>query len=331
MEVRIGERGPQIELEEGKINSEYFNKAPRKGNSDKPGKKPLHVESLADCIRSKYEEKDQVVEEEEADKATRVATENKERGIVAKEKTSSSLVLFLSLSPSPESRAGLLPSIITLNDFGISKLGPMAGLQVSHIRELDLTGNSISSWDDVLAILNAFPSLKFLNLAYNRLQGNTAKGSKAANFPLTRLVLNGNNVSWSSMASLLPHLPNLSELRASNCNLTNPVVDEAKLVHANLTHLYLSRNPLSCFSSLVRQVLTHLPALVCLSVAECPLISRLPDPDTITMLPPTLHTLNISATGIATLEELERVVEVRRLPFHKEICCEEHLNWSLMK
>ena len=135
------------------------------------------------------------------------------------------------------------------------------------------------------------------------------KGCKS--FPLTRLVLNGNNVSWASMASLLPHLPNLSELRASNCNLSNPGEGDARLSHANLTHLYLSRNLLSCLSSLARQVLVHLPALACLSVADCPLITRLPDSDAIKRLPFNFHTLNISSTGIATLEELERVVEVR--------------------
>ena len=316
MEVRIGPESPRIELENGKLPSQSFSNSKvmsRRMNSGKDGKKPEKVESLADCIRAKYEEKNQVGEEEQADKATMRVGE-KEGGKmsgVGRKKTRNSLVLFLSLSPSPEARAGLLPSIITLNDFGISKLGPMAGLQVSHIKEVDLTGNLISDWQEVFAILNAFPSLTFLNLAYNRLADDMemVKGSKS--FALTRLVLNGNKVSWSSMASLLPHLPNLNELRASNCNLSNPVDGEARLVHSNLTHLYLSRNLLSSFSSLAKQVLAHLPSLACLSVADCPLITQLPDPDAIKMLPLNLHTLNISSTGIATLEELERVVEVR--------------------
>ena len=319
MEVRIGEgpESPQNELKTRELPTKNFShcRTLRGNNSDKSGKKPVQVESLADCIRAKYEEKNHV-EEEEAEEAAMIGKEKEEEKIsrVVKKKRSSSLVLFLSLSSSPEARAGLLPSIITLNDFAISKLGSMGGLQVSHIRELDLTGNLISSWQDVLAILNAFPSLTFLNLAYNQLAEEMEILKESKSFPLTRLVLNGNNVSWSSMASLLPHLPNLSELRASNCNLSNSVMGDARLVHANLTHLYLSRNLLSCFSSLARQVLAHLPALTCLSVADCPLITSLPDSDTIARLPFNLHTLNISSTGIATLEELERVVEVRCLP-----------------
>ena len=311
MEVRTGPESPQIELGKGKIPSENFSngKMSRRNHSDKNVK----IESLADCIRDKYEEKN--LEEEEA--AVLVNEENEEEGKISgggKKKTRSSLVLFLSLSPSPEVRAGLLPSIITLNDFGICKLGPMARLQVSHIGELDLTGNLISSWKEVLAILHAFPSLTFLNLAYNRLSEEMEMVKTSKGFPLTRLVLNGNQVSWASMASLLPHLPNLNELRASNCSLSNPVGGETtRLVHANLTHLYLSRNLLSSFSSLARQVLAYLPALTCLSVADCPLITCLPDPEAIKMLPLNLHTLNISSTGIATLEELERVTEVRCL------------------
>ena len=84
-----------------------------------------------------------------------------------------------------------------------------------------------------------------------------------------------------------------------------------KLVHTKLTHLYLSRNLLSSFSILARQVLAYLPALACLSVADCSLITCFPDPEAIKMLPLNLHTLNISSTGICTLEELERVTEVR--------------------
>ena len=229
-------------------------------------------------------------------------------------KSSSSLVLFLSLSPSPEARAGLLPSIITLNDYGIARLGSIANIHVGHIREVDLTGNLISSWQEVLAILKAFPSITFLNLAYNQLEAKMetpVQGStSAASYSLTRLVLNGNPVNWSSITCLLHLLPNLNELRASNCTLADPVLDKEKVEHANLTHLYLSRNRLSCFSTLASQVLARLPALTCLSVADCPQINKLPDPEAIKLVPGTLHTLNISSTGIDTLEELERVAEV---------------------
>ena len=286
------------------------------GIADKSIGKKTQLESIADCIRSKYEDINNGGDE--ADKvlaAGKTSKARKEEELVTKKekKSSSNLVLFLSLSPSPEARAGLLPSIITLNDYGITRLGSIADLHVGHIREVDLTGNLISSWQEVLAILKAFPSITFLNLAYNQLEARmeTPEGStSAASYSLTRLVLNGNPVNWSSITCLLHLLPNLNELRASNCNLADPVLDKEKVEHANLTHLYLSRNRLSCFSTLASQVLARLPALTCLSVADCPQINKLPDLEAIKLVPGTLHTLNISSTGIDTLEELERVAEV---------------------
>ena len=129
MEVRIeeGPASPRIELEKGKLPSKNFSNSrlPIRRNSEKSGKKPVQVESLADCIRAKYEEKNHTMKEEEEEEAAMIGKENEEEKIsgVVKKKRSSSLVLFLSLSASPEARAGLLPSIITLNDFAISKLG----------------------------------------------------------------------------------------------------------------------------------------------------------------------------------------------------------------
>ena len=69
MEVRIGEgpASPQIELEKGKLHSKNFSRVSIKRNLDKSGKKPVQVESLADCIRAKYEEKNHHEKEEHAE------------------------------------------------------------------------------------------------------------------------------------------------------------------------------------------------------------------------------------------------------------------------
>ena len=208
--------------------------------------------TLAHCVRTKY------VEEQE-------------------EQEQGGLVLFLHLSSSPEARAGLLPTIITLNDTQISRLGDLAGLQLSHVTELDLTGNSLSSWLEVLDILQAFPALTFLNLAHNQLSGEELVLEKTLTFPLTKLVLNCNPVSWRSVSLLLPLLPHLQELRLSSCSLPDPGPGD-QLGHAGLSHLYLSCNPLSSFSLLTTRLLAHLPSLSSLSLAECPNISLLPDP-----------------------------------------------------
>ena len=92
MEVKIGPESPQIELENGKLPSESLSNSKgilRRKNSDKSGKKPVKVESLADCIRAKYEEKKQVGEEEQGDEAATLVKEKEEGKIsgVGKKKT----------------------------------------------------------------------------------------------------------------------------------------------------------------------------------------------------------------------------------------------------
>ena len=83
MEVRIGEgpESPQIELEKGKSPAKNFGncRVSKRRNSDKSGKKPVLVGSLADCIRAKYEEKNHVEEEDEEEQAEEAAMMGKEK------------------------------------------------------------------------------------------------------------------------------------------------------------------------------------------------------------------------------------------------------------
>ena len=78
-------------------------------------------------------------------------------------------IVFVSCSP--EAKRGMLPPLMTLNDYNIECFGDFYDLsnRVRHIRELDLTDNLLSDWTEVVNILTAFKSLKFLNLSNNLL------------------------------------------------------------------------------------------------------------------------------------------------------------------
>ena len=92
---------------------------------------------------------------------------------------SQGLVFIVSVSPSPQARAGKLPPLLTLTDYNIETMGEMETETsgTGHIREMDLSDNLIMDWSTVNNILTTFPSLRFLNLARNLLSdplpGNT--------------------------------------------------------------------------------------------------------------------------------------------------------------
>ena len=100
--------------------------------------------SLKECIDDKYGEKE---------------TESDDCGYI----------VFMSCSP--EAKRGLLPPLMTLNDYNIECFGDFSDLssKIRHIRELDLTDNLLSDWSEVMDILTSFKSLTFLNLSNNLL------------------------------------------------------------------------------------------------------------------------------------------------------------------
>ena len=82
---------------------------------------------------------------------------------------SQGLVFIVSVSPSPQARAGKLPPLLTLTDYNIETLGDMETSGTGHIREMDLSDNLIMDWSTVNNILTTFSNLRFLNLARNLL------------------------------------------------------------------------------------------------------------------------------------------------------------------
>lgn len=218
------------------------------------------------------------------------------------------------VSCSPEQKCGMLPHIITLNNYNIEKFGEFNDLsnRIKHISELDLTDNLLSDWGDVAEILACFKNLVFLNLSNNLLNqplddNNNQVKEKLDNnpLPLKKLVLNGNNVDWSAVLALVGRMPSLEEVHLSANNLSDPS-ETSSLQHNNLRQIYLSCNPIQDFSSVSLHLVANCSRLELLSLAECP-VAELPDAAVLPRLPPGLHSLNISTTKIANWTEVDKL------------------------
>jgi hypothetical protein len=220
------------------------------------------------------------------------------------------------VSSSPERRKGMLPPILTLNDYNIENVGEGYNFcsRCSHIAELDLTDNLLSDWDEIANILKSFTNLKSLNLSNNLLNetddnidNRIVDKLDNVKTPMTQLVLNGNNVSWPTIVYLVDKMPKLEELHLSTNNLQNPT--DNLLKHGNLAQLYLSCNPISDFSTVTQNLINSCPRLVLLSLAECP-VGTLPDVNDNTETINTvnsLKSLNMSTTAISNWNEVDKL------------------------
>lgn len=226
-----------------------------------------------------------------------------------------SFIVFV--SSSPEAKAGMFPPLMTLNDYNIESVGSFGELanKIRHVRELDLTDNLLSDWSEIVNILSAFNSLTFLNLSNNLLSAaldennnNLSEKLDQAVLPMRKLVLNGNNVAWSTVLFLVKKLTNLDELHLSANNLENP--GDSVLENKNLKQLFLSCNPISDFSSVSLTLLSQCPGIQFLSLAECP-IADLTSLEQLDNIPSGLTSLNVSTTKINCWQEVEKL---RRFP-----------------
>lgn len=260
-------------------------------------------------------------------------------------------IVFVSCSP--EAKRGLLPHVITLNDFNIERLGNHLNLRLNHIGELDLTDNLLSDWAEVVNILTAFPHLYFLNLSNNLLNqpidenSNTVQGLNNANLNMRKLVLNGNNVSWPTIVFLCGKMARLEELHLSANNLQD--LFDNVFQHERLRFLYLSCNYITDFNSLSKNLVAHCPRLILLSLAECP-IESVPEPEESNSsstscenscnssscssscgLPTWLQSLNVSTTRLNSWEEVDKFsrypglsdLRIQGCPFLDELTAHE--------
>lgn len=100
----------------------------------------------------------------------------------------------------------------SLSYLGVSSSGDP--IQISktlpNLKELDLTGNLLSKWQDVDAICSGLPALTALNLTNNRMSNSVVGISHLINLRL--LVLNNVAINWSQVEVLKDSLQAIEEL-----------------------------------------------------------------------------------------------------------------------
>lgn len=114
---------------------------------------------------------------------------------------------------------------ISLRMLGISKLcneekrGEM--VEFTHLKGIDLAGNLLSSWQDVLDILRQFPNLQNVSLASNRI--NDLVSIDVGQFAnVTALNLNNCNIgSFKTIQLIGQAMPQLEDLCLAHANLSD--------------------------------------------------------------------------------------------------------------
>ncbi|WOH00524.1 hypothetical protein DCAR_0519889 [Daucus carota subsp. sativus] len=143
---------------------------------------------------------------------------------------------------------------------GVSSCGPPSqlGVSVPNLKELDLTGNLLSEWEDVGTICNALPALVALNLSYNRMSHHVV-GLQLKNIKI--LVLNNTGLNWTQVELLKDSLPVIEELHLMGNKVKNIQPTSSTTVQGfiHLRLLNLEDNCLADWNEILK--LSHLQRL----------------------------------------------------------------------
>jgi Leucine-rich repeat (LRR) protein len=94
----------------------------------------------------------------------------------------------------------------------VSSTGSPEELQglVPNLKQLDLTGNLFSQWQDIFSLCQALPSLEVLDLTNNIMENDTVESSLLKNIRV--LVLNNCGVTWELVEKIKVPFSCLKEL-----------------------------------------------------------------------------------------------------------------------
>uniref|UniRef100_A0A9J2PX84 Tubulin-specific chaperone E n=2 Tax=Ascaris TaxID=6251 RepID=A0A9J2PX84_ASCLU len=172
--------------------------------------------------------------------------------------------------------------------------------------ELNLYNNLIAKWSDLLAILDFFPSLRYLNVRRNVMEPrmeSVPDGNRTIKSPIFHVVLSECRIDRETAARVMKVFPHVEELYMARNGLE---CFDPGAHGSNLTLLDLEGNPVNDFSNLHN--LSALPKLASLNLTECGLINiRLPDPVGF----PALELLNIRYNEV---HDWDSVSELAKLP-----------------
>jgi len=182
----------------------------------------------------------------------------------------SEIVMFVHVPKT--SRRKRLPSILVLDHCGIDSVGDEESLRSTclDVRELDLSNNQISGWDEVSKVINCLPKLSFLNLSNNLLGGTPVNlPSFTSSFPsLTTLILNRVGLEWDNLVPYLGVIPNLEELHLSFNQMITP--SDKKITFPKVATLHYAGNQVEHRDHL-SWISQNFPLLRSLVLCDCPL------------------------------------------------------------
>ncbi|XP_029965260.1 tubulin folding cofactor E-like a [Salarias fasciatus] len=200
-----------------------------------------------------------------------------------------------------------LPSVLVLNNCGISRAGDQAEIAAfcSHVMELDLSHNKLQDWREISKIVANIPNLDFLNLSSNPLAGGTLEPRFAEAFSrVRRLVLNNTQVSWASVLLLAQGIPELEELFL--CLNEYSSVSASSVACPTLRLLHITDNSLQHWAE-VRKFGSLFPSLDTLVMANNNLASIQDNKDILQRLFPNLRSINLNNSGLNRWEDIEKL------------------------
>ncbi|XP_072303056.1 tubulin-specific chaperone cofactor E-like protein [Eucyclogobius newberryi] len=230
-----------------------------------------------------------------------------------------------------------LPSVLVLNDCGITKAGESSDIATfcAHVVELDLSYNQLSDWGEISTVVSNIPNLDFLNLSMNPLCGAQLEPSLAQSFcRVRRLVLINTRISWSTVHTLTRHTPELEELFL--CLNDFSTVEHSGSPCPSVRLLQITDNQLQLWAQ-VRKFGLMYPCLSTLVLANNCLLSVDDQKEALQRLFPNLRSINLNNSGLSKWEDIERLnffpnlveVKAKGIPLLQHYSTEERRNLLL--
>lgn len=202
---------------------------------------------------------------------------------------------------------------ISLRREGISRTSPNADFLSTdwgdNIRDVDLAGNLLSNWTEVLRIIQQFPQLTDFSVAYNRIRDVTLPVHNLE----TMKVLNLNNChiqSFTTVQWVAQSMPNLEKLCVASSDFSDMESYDTTTGFQYLKVLDCSDCRITSWESQIQKQFSGLPALEQLSLDDNP-IPRIPSPEQ-DMKPQerpfaSLMALQLAGTTVSTWNDLEGI------------------------
>jgi tubulin-specific chaperone E len=178
-----------------------------------------------------------------------------------------------------------------------------------QIKDIDLAGNLLSNWKDVWAIIQQFPNLMNLSLAYNRIRDVTIPTQNLSRFR----ILNLNNCSISNFSTLdwiEASMPNLEELCIAGADLSG-IQDQSLNKLQQLQILDCSNCQLSSWDTITK-VFGGLSKLEQLSLDNNP-IEQIRVPETNKDKFQSLKAIQLAGTSLSSWSDIEALNSLKLL------------------